>query len=557
MKINASINGMLKEFNLYDFQYWNQRLFCLGMSSDGNELKKFISTKGFDKLLIESDIGPSFHFTREHFNPYLCSREKDVFKESQLIEKHLDKFKTEDIGQSKYTGHYTICSDLGPYRDDLYFETTLFETSKFDLFQYQTDDLYYIQHQSKNKDNEFPVIVNQFDANIFGKVFIIHGVNEDGSKDYLDFSSLYHICDADLGYPSVNSFYSIIRANNFSGLLHIVRVGCLDLIRWDEISSFKQDCGNDYIKKNILKKNVKKKHCFRYLYEYYNNINYLITPRRKQSIKVQTGPKEFRKFDWIPVFTFSEMMDFKIVLFKDIFTNERKKDLSRFIAGDCCSVIHGFYNYKQGYVEFEDFNSSAELIKFIKTNLGIAESIRLSKVLSTWFNQTFGYAPRHIILPIAPKANSHALTDRLSIYSIPEFEEDGECYSTKTYINLYSLYAAFGIHILKIRNILKMNEFSTTLFKELDYSCEIYHVCRDIRRGVFTWNSDAELDSCMIEMQDGLRLIKILATIGDKKNSYWYSNANNIFQSFPDLPGDSVSEGYDSIPIRGYINEAK
>ncbi len=552
MKVNVTVENNVKEFNLYDFQYWNQRLFCLGMSSEGNELKKFISTKGFDQLMIEADDGPLFHFTKEHFNPYLCNRDKDIFKESQQIEKLGKKFKVEDIGQSKFTGHYQPCMVLGPYRDDLYFETKVFEVSNFDLFQYQTDDLYYIQHQSKNKDNEFPVIVNQFDANIFGKIFIIHGVNEDGSKDFLDFPSLYHICDADLGYPSINSFYSIIRANNYSGLLHIVRVGCLDFIKWDEISSFKQDCGNDYIKKNILKKNVKKKHCFRYLYEYYNLVGSLITPRRKQSIKVQSGPKEFRKFDWIPVFHFSEMMDFKIVFFKDIFTNERKKDLSRFIAGDCCSVINGFYNYKQGYVEFDDFGSSAEVIKFVKTKLGIAESIRLSKIFSTWFNQTLGYSPRQIILPIAPKANSHPLTDRLSIYSIPEMEEDGECYNTKSYMNLYTLYAAFGIHIPKIRNILKMNEFSTTLFKELDYSCPIYHVCRDIRRGVFIWENDAELDNCMIEMQDALRLIRILAMVGDKKNSYWYSNANNVFQSFPDLPGDCVSEGYSPISIRGY-----
>lgn len=208
MKLFISFENELIEFNLYDFQYWNQRFFCLGMSTDGRLMKKFISTKGFDKLLVESDIGSKFNFKKEHFNPYLCDKEKDIWKESDQVEKHKEKFETSDVGPHNFSGHYVKCADLDNYKDQYYFETKKFDIYDFDLYKYRNDDLYFTQHQSSNKD-KLPNVVNLFDANLFGKLNIIHCVGDNGNE-YVDFASLYQICDADLGYPTINSFYSIL-----------------------------------------------------------------------------------------------------------------------------------------------------------------------------------------------------------------------------------------------------------------------------------------------------------------------------------------------------------
>jgi len=561
MNIKIRIRNEEIEFNLYNFQYWNQRMFCLGMTLDGKTIKNFISTKGFDKLLvstIEAVEGSGyFHFKKEHFNPYLCSREKDIWKESQLLAKHGNNFKTDDVGPSSFTGHYEICMDLGPYRDDIYFETKLFEIEGFDLFKYQTDDIYYIIHQSKNRDNELPKLIDQSDGLLFGKISIIHGVNEEASKDFFDFASLYGICDADLGYPSFNSFYSIIRAYNSNSLLRIMRIGSLDFIRYDEIQDFKIDCGNSYIRKNILHRNVKRKHCFRYLYEYYSLILTLMLSRRKRSSKPQSGPKEFKKFDWVPVFAMDEMINFKIVFFKDIFTSERKDKLTRTIAGDSIFIINGFYDYIMGYTVFDDFKNESELVKYVKKNIGIAESIKLAKILSIWFKGNLGYTPRQCILPVALKANTKPIVDSVSIYSIPNYEDNGEFYSTSSYVNLFGLLATFALEVPKVKNMLKMNDFSSSFFKEIDTSFTVYHICRDVRRGLFKWDDDKELSECMISMNDALRLIQIFEHLGKKKNSFWYGNANNFLQSYPDTPVCNISERYSDIGLFAYIESLK
>lgn len=553
MNIIITMKTEKVEFILHDFQYWNQRLFCYGTSVDGSLKKKFISTKGFDKILVEAEEGPKFTFAKVHFSPYLCSRDKDIFRESQKIEKFNLAHHVKDVGPSEFSGMYQVCIENGIYRDDLYFETKVFDVDGFDLFKYQTDDLYYTQYQSKSHDNEFPVIIgDESQINVLGRVNIIHGVNENGEKDFFDFASLYHICDADLGFPPVNSFYSIIRASNQTGLLHIMKVGLLDFVKNEEVQQYKADCGNAYIRKMILKKNVKRKHCFRFLYEYYNLTSKLTAPRRKVTSVIQNGPKGFKKYDWVPIFTHDEMMEFKIVLFKDIFTVERKKGLSRFVSGDPSFSINGRYNYIQGNVEYDEFESNAQLIKYVKNNIGIAESIKLSKLTGIWFSETQGFSPRQIRLPVTSKGN--AKVEHISIYSIPEYEEDMEFFFTKAYVNLYGLLATFAIHIPQVRNILDMNEFSQILFKQLDYSFDIFHVCRDVRRGIFKWEDDKELTDCMIEMRDALRLIEIFSKTKQDINSCWYGNANNFFQSFPDTPGDAVSETYQPIGLKGYVN---
>ena len=145
----------------------------------------------------------------------------------------------------------------------------------------------------------------------------------------------------------------------------------------------------------------------------------------------------------------------------------------------------------------------------------------------------------------------------ISIYSIPQME-NMVCFGTETYVNLFGILATFGIHIPKVRNMLQMNQFAESFFREIDTTFEIYHVCRDIRRSIFKWECDKELTESMIHLNDALRLIQIFERFGKEKNSYWYGNANNFLQSFPDTPVCNISERYQDImgPL-AYIEEMK
>ena len=211
MRLNIEINGEIEEFELYNISYHNQRLFCLGIGNDKSRVVKFISTKGFDRLLLQSFRGAQFNFKLTHFSPYLCKKEqKDIFRESDLIDKERENFVTHDIGPSEYSGKYITCHLFDQYRDDIYFETLNYlPNKKFDIFKYQTDDLYYTQHMSANKTH-LPIIINQFNNDhIFGKTNIIHAVQDNG-VELFDTNSLFNIADADLGYPNMNSFYNIM-----------------------------------------------------------------------------------------------------------------------------------------------------------------------------------------------------------------------------------------------------------------------------------------------------------------------------------------------------------
>ena len=232
MNITIKYNEQEYDVHLYNFQYWNQRFFCLGQSTDGSLFKKFISTKGFDHLMMEADNGPFFKFKKEHFNPYLCNKEKDLWHEYQQITQHGDNFKNSDVGPSDFSGHYCIVSELGPYKDDAYFETRSFEKPEFDLLQYQNDDLYFIQHQSTNKDKLPQLVCLLPDANIYEKINIIHGVTTK-DEELFDLNALIRVTDTDLAYPGKNGLYLVLKKVAPSFLIPTKKYGTQEFYKLD------------------------------------------------------------------------------------------------------------------------------------------------------------------------------------------------------------------------------------------------------------------------------------------------------------------------------------
>lgn len=541
MKIIITLNNETHIINLYNFQYWNQRWFALGQSLDGSIFKKFITTKGFDRVMIESNSGTQFNFKKEHFSPYLCNKEKDIWRESQLIDNNQDLI-ISDVGPSNFSGKYEFVDNQEGmvFNDRLYFETKNFEAPKFDLLKYQNDDFYYVRYQSINKD-KLPQLTNLTDIDLFGKINIIHGVDDNGN-DYFDASSLTQICDTDLGFPEKNSIYILTRAidkcydKNPSKptIYHPISIGKNDFLQSISLHPLELDCGNSYIKQNIIKKLTKRKYALRYLYEYFNQINQLTTKRRKISTPIAVGAKDFKKEDFVVHFNNDNASEFKIVYYKDIFSIERKQSLINYVAGDPQFMITGSYDYQQNKILFDNFDSAQQLIHAVRTACGVSQSIHLAKTISTWLAPNYGYCPRIIKLKMSTKANAQAVSNCLSLYSIPIYEND-EFYGDTTYVNLYDLFANFGIHIQQIRNVVKMNEFSNALFRALHYEFQVYHISRDYRRDIFKWEMDTELSNCMIGLSSAIHLIRLFNSIGVSKNSYWNSNANQILTAFPNL----------------------
>ena len=75
MKVNIQIDGLQITVNLFKVEFWNQRFFCIGEDCESGHLYRFVSTKGFDRLLVERDKGARFTFRKEHFSPYLCNKD--------------------------------------------------------------------------------------------------------------------------------------------------------------------------------------------------------------------------------------------------------------------------------------------------------------------------------------------------------------------------------------------------------------------------------------------------------------------------------------------------
>ena len=531
MNINITYCEEEHTIFLYNFQYWNQRFFCLGQSQDGSIFKKFISTKGFDQLLMESTTGPQFKFKKEHFNPYLCSREKDLWKESQQIDHLADKLEIKDIGPHEYSGCYRVVAELGSYKDNAYFETKVFEQPEFDLFMYQNDDLYYIQHQSLRKDRE-PQLISLMDTDLYGKVNIIHGVNEDGD-DLFDVESLMKIIDNDLAYPEKNGLVVLIKSVKRSELCHFTTFGTQQFYKAKTLDFLQEDCGNSYLQNTILHKKLKRKHSLRHLYEYYQLTNQLISSRRKVSTPSISGPKEFKQNEFILHFDIQDTSNFKIIYYNDIFTIERKQSLSQLVPAMPNFAINGRYDFGNSVLCYDDFSCTKHLLEYVRDSISVSQSIKLAKLIGQWLTVTQGFAPRISKLHMAKKANSQPLVDNLTFYHIPTMDSEGDFYESETYVNTYEFFANFGLHIPAIRNVLQMNWFTPSMFRLLQTKFPLYHVCRDVRRGIFNFDDDIDMKQLMLHISDALRLINLLESAGDKKNTYWYNNGNTVLTAFP------------------------
>lgn len=552
MNVDITIDGLERTFTFYNFQYWNQRFFCLGVDKTTGEVRKFISTKGFDRILVQCNTGAKFNFRKMHFNPYLCSREKDIWRESQIIDKKRDQFACMDVGPTEWGGRYRTCKVFDDYyRDDIYFETRPFELGDFDLMKYQSDDLYFIQHQSKNHD-QLPIIINMFDNDkIFGNIGIIHAVTDDG-KEYFDEESLNQICNADLGYTETNGLYCIIQYTP-KMFLHHLKIGQAHFLKIEEIMQYKRDCGNAYIKKNVLKKLNPKLHAFRYMYEYYNNVHKMTSKRRQQSMVITHGPKEFKKEDFVPIFEDANMLSFKIIYFKNLFTSERKTTFTSLVPGDPIFQVEGYYN-SDGTITYYDFPTLSTLLDYISQYFGVTQRMRFSQLISIWFKPNFGYTPRITEILLAESANKKSIVKSIRIISVPILESLDTFSYMDTFINFFQLLGAFGLHIPKVRNILEMDNFDQSLFSAIEFSCDIYHISRDARRPLFKLeNNDKPLSETMIRISDAFKLIQIFEKIGEKKNSFWYRNANKLIQSFPDLMKKNSSLGYQVPSLLTYI----
>lgn len=559
MIIDIQTENGVEEYSIFNYLYIGQRYFASGINRITGETKKFITTKGFDQILMHSNNGIEYNFTKKHMNPYLCDRvedsEKLMFRESEIIKTATLPIK--DIGPSSYNGKYEIIKTNLPYKDGFYFETVSFKVEGFDLFKYQNDDLYFTQHQSDAR-NKLPQLINVFDANLYEKINIVHAVNTNGD-DYFDLNCLVQICDAELGYPDKNSFYSIIRAAGFDGVFKAHKIGALEFISLKDILQFKSDCGNIFIQKNINKKLSKRKFAFRYLYEYFQIIESVCSTRRKRSIKGKEGIKDSKKEEFLPIFFNQSISDFKIVYFKDIFTIERKSEIKKVVPGDPIFYIDGHYDFNNGYPVWHNFKSTSEIVKKIKEKLGTTTSIRFAKVVSEWFPNTFGYVPLTIKLKMSQKANSSPLSDNLTLYTIPIREEGSdEVFGAETYVNLYEFFANFGVHVPQIRNMLNANRFTNKIYNLLDMTFPVYNVCRDTRRKVHEFDEitdqDRELISLMFPVTYGALVIApLLAQSGLSKNSYWYSNINRLTQALP--PGDIIYTAYTPKELQEYLNE--
>lgn len=558
MIVDIQTENGVEEYSLFNFLYINQRYFASGINRITGETRKFITTKGFDQLLVSSTNGIEYNFTKQHMNPYLCRREdyeKMTFRESEVIK--TAQLPIKDIGPSNFSDKYQVIKSNLTYKSGFYFETVPFKVDGFDLFKYQNDDLYFIQHQSDAR-NKLPVLVNVFDAGLYEKINIVHAVNDSGD-DYFDLNCLVRICDAELGYPDKNSFYSIIRAAGFDGVFRTHAIGALEFVSFKDIIQFKNDCGNIYIQKNINKKLSKRKHAFRYLYEYFEIIESLCSNRRKQSIKGQTGIKQHKKEEFLPIFFNQTLSDFKIVYFKDIWTIKRKSEICKVVPGDPIFYIDGHYDFNTGSISYHNFESTSQIVKKIKEKVSTTASIRFAKVISEWFPNTFGYVPLTIKLSMSQKANASPLSDNLTLYTIPIREEGSdEVFGADTYVNLYEYFANFGVHIPQIRNMLNANRFSNKIYTLLDMTFPVYNVCRDTRRKVHEFDEisdqDRELISLMFPVTYGaLVMAPLLAQSGISKNSYWFSNLNRLCQSLP--PGDIISSVYTPQELQEYLNE--
>ena len=531
MNININYNGIDYIIYLNILSFWNQRFFALGQSTDGTIFKKFISTKGFDKLLIESNTGPSFSFKKEHFSPYLCNKEKSLWKESQLIERNGNEFTTSDIGPYDFSGHYEVVADLNNYKDDAYFETKTFTEPEFSLLKYQMDDLYFIQHQSILKD-KMPTLTCLMEADLYNNINIIHGVMDNGN-DIFDMNSLLKIIDTDLAYPEKNSLYIIAKKAKKNFILQPINYS-LDFYSDTSLDFLKDDCGNKYIRQVILHKYVKKNQALRYLYEYFDFTKHMMGPKRKQSTSTFLGPKDFKQNEFCIHFDLQDTSNFKIIYYDDVFTIERKRNLSYIVPGVANFSVNGRYNFITSQIDYDDFKSSKQLIRYIKDNISMAQSIKLSKLIGQWLHNSVGYCPRVSKIPVSHKANSKNTVDNLTLYHVPIYGSDEDIYETETFINLYEFLATFGIHIPAIRNLLEMNWFNANIFKLLDTVFSIYHVSRDYRRSLFNWDNDVDIKGSMISIVDAIRLISLFKSVGNDKNSYWFNNANSILTAFPD-----------------------
>ena len=582
MKICIKLNETEEEYELYGFQYWNQRFFCLGVSLNDGSKEHFISTKGFDKLLIKSYRGAAFRFKLGNFSPYLCNKEKSMFKESDKINTEEEDFLCNDTGPSEWSGEYIKCASFDQYIDNVYFETKPFELDKFDLFKYRTDPEYYHMNKTQKHDSlpmvydgrfvevdskTIHVIRNAKIDKVFNNTTIIHGVCDNG-KEYVDKLSLVEMCNLELNYidKKETALHIICRAIE-PGFLHTISFGLNDFYILNELERLEGDCGNAFIKKNYRRYWRKKKQVvFRGLYEYFNNIKH-ITSKLRKTKKIGGGAKDTKAFDFIVVFKENNVQSFKIVYFEDISSANRSADFNPYFYGSEFSIDCSI-NYKTGTVEFDKFSSKAELFKFIEDKFDFSKRMALSRLLKLWFGKISknGFA-QVSTLPMADKANCrYGKYDRncIKVISVPHFEYDGSCIYMPAFLDTYEFLAVFGIHILKVRCMLEDDKFCSSFFDEIRFDIQLLEWYSDPRKSLIQVEDydTIEISKTMINMNHAFRLLRLFGTVTkynkngkeEGRNSFWYRNANKLIQSFPDAFERGVCDNYKQLPsLREYV----
>jgi len=514
IEINAF--GRIYSIRLSSIQYFNKRFFCIGEALDGSySEKQFISTHGFEKLLMKHPDGSKFDFKKGVINPYMSDREDPIERESDTIRQKDISYS--DIGPSEFSGRYVDVADIGEYRVDTVFETKEFVKPDFDLYRYQNDSEYCVDNRSKKKDRE-PKLVCCDSNEMYGKVKIIHGVSNTGDE-FFDMESINYLLNRDIGHPEGKPT-SII-----CGIVPVTVFRVMEFFKPKHIESLMNDCGNSYIVSKIDRKKSNRKQALRFLYEYFQCVNKITSERRKKTNLKFFGNsvKDSKESEF--VIHFDKYDSFKIVYYTNVFVSERTGSLIDSTPGNSEFAISGRYDFNDKMVVYENFESKKDLLSCIEQRLSKSKSINLCKLIGQFLNPSIDFMPKVLNLPMIKNETG------LIIYQIPIYENES-IFGTGDYVNLQSFIKIFGMHNETLSRVLN-DGIRSRVYEFFKFKFNIYRISNDYREELGEVG-DCEIEKIMIPMNDAKQMLNVLAGKMDEKNRNWFLNANAFLMAFPD-----------------------
>lgn len=588
-------------YELYCFEFYNRRFFCLGNLIGERDICEFVSSFDFKHLLIHNPNGKStFKSNKSTVNPFLLHKnmdENNKFKNENYNLYREEDVDIEDYGPTSFNGRYTCIGVLQQLNipDDAIFETFTIPKPKLDHWLIENDESYARIYKNCGRARIHNLYCAMPFLEIYDKIKILHCMTKD-KKHYFDINSLGVILSADMGTTENNGFK---RLNAFCKLSPAagIKFCSIEFMLSSRIDKLIEvaDFGNKWIIKHgrdiPMDKRRKQKFSFRFFYEYIKKFRWALSEKRSADfykanfITSESGKKvriakPSRDFMYKLIFSGETMNEFRLYRFEQVDKANLASDPG-FNGADLTNVIthwpSGDSWYIDGHLDLTDPKDFVKLDGFTKTKFiyymkekySSTATGDLYELFRNWLPSKFINELHFFNIKMNPLA--YKLSDRDKEYGslntgfIRFYHFDSEYYYG-TYVSLAGILATFGCHHAIAKEMVGNNEFDREALGIIPglRNC-IFHKIKTNEFGLMTPDSYAiqcrddeyprQLNTIVMSVPEALQFINNgLYQNSRELNAHWRKNANSLFTAFPEvtissrIKGHSMNELYGNIP---------